>query len=203
MHRKAFQHFIEAWNKIKQGELFDEGVNNTFDYMLKSLQKSEYEKPIKTDIIKHLPSIFAIAKHFDNPPPIFYILISMKDGDIIKELQSLILLDWIKSNASESSTFQVINFIETFDEKGVPITAFVNAVIKNVKASMTKDMIEALLHMITIQHSEYMKPILKKLLDLKDEALLKTYVQMNGRKALLELTQIAPPALLAKLFTKN
>ena len=199
---KAVNYYVGAWNKLKAGELFDEQTNTTFDYMLKSLWKTEHKPIIKADILKHFPRIFNEAKNSERPPPIFHILISLKDPDIIKEIQSLLLMDWIKSSASEESTFQVLNFISTFDEKGIPIDSFVRTIIKRINLSQHKDMIEALAHMITIQFPQYMELFLKRFLELSktDSSLLKNYVQMNGRKAFLELMKIAPQTEMNKLY---
>jgi len=202
MEERAFKLFIEAWNRIKEGYLFDENTNQTLDYMLKNLWKSEYSAIIKADILKHFPAIFANAKHSENQPPLYYILISLKDPDIIREMQSLLLVDWIKSNASEDSTFQMLNFIETFSDRQIPIEGFVNTIIKRITPAMHQDMIEALAHMLTIQHPELMSSFLKHFLKLADEddTLLKNYVKMNGRKAFLQLVGIATPMQMNKIF---
>jgi hypothetical protein len=202
MNDRALKLFTSAWDRIKQGQLFDEPTNTAFEYMIKSLWKSEYHTSIKTDILKHFPSIYAHARTSENPPPLFYILISLRDTDIIKEMQSLILMDWIKNNADENSTYQILNFTQTFSEKNIPIDNFVNTIIKRISLSMSQEMIEALSHMLTIQHPGFMPLFLKKFLSFanQDDTLLKSYVQMNGRKAFLELVKIAPPEMMHKIF---
>jgi hypothetical protein len=202
MNDRALKLFTTAWNNIKQGQLFDEGTNTTFEYMIKNLWKSEYHTAIKSDIIKHFPSIYAHARTSENPPPLYYILISLRDPDITKEMQSLLLLDWIKSNADENSTYQILNFAQTFTEKGIPITNFVNTLIKRISLTQHRDMIEAMSHMLTIQNPQLMPLFLRRFLELakQDDTLLKNYVRMNGRRAFLELVKIAPPELMHKVF---
>jgi len=202
MNDRALKLFSEAWNSIKNGNLFDEHTNTTFDYLIKPLWKTQYKNQIKTDILKHFPAIYNNSKSSENPPPLFYILISLRDPEIIKEMQSLLLLDWIKSNADENSTYQILNFIQTFSEKQIPITNFVHTIIKRITLEMTRDMVEALSHMITLQHSEYMQIFLHRFLEMskQDDTLLKNYVHMNGRKAFLMLMQMTTPAQMNKLF---
>lgn len=202
MEEKAFKLFSEAWSQIKAGILFDEGINNAFDYMIKNLWKSEYKNIIKTDILKHLPDIYTKSKNSENPPPLFYVLISLRDLDIVKEMQTLVLLDWIKSNASELETYQLLNFIETFADKQIPIKNFVNTIINHITTNMNKEMIEAMSYMISIQHPEFMRNFLTKFLSLsdQDDSLLKNYVKTNGRKAFLALMQIATPEQMNKIF---
>lgn len=202
MEEKAFKLFKEAWDRIKEGYLFDESTNQTFDYMLRNLWKTQYKPIVKADIIKHFPSIFASSKLAKSPPPLFLILISLRDADIVREMQSLLLLDWIKSNASEDSTFQILNFIETFSEKQVPIDGFVNTIIKRITPAMHQDMVEALAHMLTIQHPEFMSSFLKRFLKMadQDDTLLKNYVRMTGKKGFLQLVQIATPEQMNRIF---
>lgn len=91
MQERAFELFKGAWDRIKEGDFFDESVNQTFDYMVRSLWKTDYKPIIKADILKHFPAIFGKAKNSERPPPLFYILISLQDDAIIKEMQSLLL----------------------------------------------------------------------------------------------------------------
>jgi hypothetical protein len=202
MEEKAFRIFISAWDQIKAGNLFDEDANNTFDYMLKNLWRTGYKPQIKTDILKHFPAIFAQSKLSQRPPPLFYILISLKDEDIIKEMQSLLLMDWIKSNASEDATFQMLNFIQTFSDKNISIASFVNTIANNITTTMQSDHVEALAFMISLTHPDYIHIFLKKFLSFaeQDDTLLRNYVRMTGRKAFLMLTQMASPVLLNKIF---
>lgn len=197
---KAYELFLKSWNQIKQGIFFDEQVNNIFDYTIKSLWKSEYKHIIKANIIQYLPKIFIQYKSFEKPIPLFYILISLKDEAIIKEMQSLLLLDWIKLNGSEESTFQLLNFIETFSEKQIPIEIFIKAIIKNINSTMSEDMLEALAHMITIAHSEYMSKFVKKFFSMPNKTILKNFVQMSGKPALVQLLQLTTPGEVQKIF---
>lgn len=202
MEERAFKLFVKAWDSIKEGDFFDEKVNNTFDYMIKSLWNTSYKTAIKKDILINLPKVYKASRGIENPPPLFYILISLKDDDIIKEIQSLLLFDFIKSGAAEEPTFQILNFVETFADKNIQIEMFVNSLIKNINLNMNKEMVEALAHMITVRHPQFMRSFLKKFLDLaaRDNSLLKTYVNMNGRRAMLELTQIAGPGEIGRIF---
>jgi len=170
--------------------------------MLKNLWKTKYRDGIRADIQKHLPMLFAKSRDSQNPPPVFYILIGLRDKEIIRELQSLLLLDWIKTNASEYSTYQILNFVETFAEKQVPIENFVNTIINRITPSMNKEMVEAMAHMISIQHPEFMRNFLKKFLSIadQDDTFLRAYVQMTGRKGFLMLMQMANPEQMNRIF---
>lgn len=198
---KAYKSYIGSWDAIKQGNLFDELINTTFEYTAKSLWNTQYKQLIKSEIIKHLPSIFTYTRTSENPPPIFYILISLKDADIIKELQGLLLVNWIKNNADENSTYQLINFIDTFLEKNIPIDNFLKTIIKRTSLTMNKDMVEALAYLTTIKTPAFLDNWLKKLMSLGDADLLRSYVRMIGRKAVLGLSLIMRPGDVEKLLS--
>lgn len=200
MDERALKYFLEAWKEIKSGNLFDESVNNNFDYMLKSLWKTTNKDKIKLDILKHLPNIFEKSRGLPNPPPVLYILISLKDENIIKEIQTLALADWIKSSASEDSTFQLIHMVETFTEKQINVDGFIATIVKHIKESMNKDMIEALSYMLSVNHPDTMKYFIKKFLTFSNEDFLKDYLHMNGRKAVMTAMQIATPVQMNKLL---
>lgn len=202
MVERALKLFTDAWNQIKSGNLFDEETNNAFDYMIKNLWNTDYRKPIKADIVKNLSQIFDKARGSENPPPLFYVLVSLRDPEITHELQSLLIMDWIKTGASEESTYQIINFIETFAEKQIPIQSFISTLVKHIRPSMNRDMVEALSYMVSVRHPEYMREFLKKFLSFsdQDESFLKNFVNMAGRRAFIELTQIATPAQMNKIF---
>jgi hypothetical protein len=65
---------------------------------------------------------------------------------------------------------------------------------------MNLDMVEALAHMITVQHPEYMRKFLQKFLNFPDKTILKNFVRMGGRVALLHLLQITTPGEVQKLL---
>lgn len=200
MNERALQHFKSAFDIIKSGYFLNENANNTFEYMLKSLWSSEYKDQIKAEIVKNLPSMYMKSKDLENPPPFLYILISLKDNEIIKELQSLAIFDFIKENASEQSVFALTNFVETFAEKQIPIQSFVNTIIKHFNKGQNTDMQEALAYMISTHHPEFIKNFIKKFVDLKDDELLRNYIRMVGKKAMLELLQIKNPNEVQKLL---
>jgi hypothetical protein len=200
MNERALQYFKSAFDTIKSGDFLNENANNTFEYMLKSLWSSDYKEQIKAEILKHLPSMYINSKGSDNPPPFLYILISLKDNEIIKELQSLAIFDFIKENASEQSVFVLTNFVETFAEKQIPIQSFVNTIIKHFNKGQNADMQEALAYMISTHHPEFIKSFIKKFVDLNDDELLKNYVRMVGKRAMLELLQIKNPNEVQKLL---
>jgi hypothetical protein len=198
---KAYELFIGSWDIIKQGNLFDDETNTTFDYMIKSLWNTPFKSVIKSDIIKHLPSIFAYSHLTENPPPVFYILVSLKDADIIKEFQSLLLVNWIKKNSDENSTYQLINFIDTFIDKNIPIDNFLKTIIRKTSLNMQKDMIEALAYLTTTKMPHLLNQWLERLVNLGDKKLLKDYVNMIGRRAVLTLTGIMRPGDVEKLLS--
>lgn len=204
MDEKALKFFQSAWNTVKNGDLFNEQANTTLEYTARYVWESKEAEFLKKDVLNNLPKIFAKSKGAERPAPIFYILISLKDPEIIQKMQGIVLLEWIKSNAAEEETFQVLNFIQTFAEKQIPIHTFVNVVIKHINLNMNKEMIEALSHMITTQHPEFMEAFLKKFMTFvdRDPSIIKTYVQMTGRKAQLALMQVANPGQITKLFGK-
>src|ERR1019366_822029 len=200
MNERALQYFNSAFDIIKAGDFFNEEANHTFEYMVKSLWGSEFKDIIKAEIIKYLPAMYIQSKNGENPPPFLYILISLKDVDIVKELQSLSILNFIKENASEQSVFALTNFVETFAEKQIPIQSFVNTIIKHFNKGQNVDMQEALAYMISTHHPEFIKSFIKKFVDMKDENLLKNYIRMVGKRAMLELLQINNPNEVQKLL---
>lgn len=203
MEDRAFKLFQEAWDKIKDGDYFDETNNHTFEYMLKSLWNSKYKNHIKNDIQKHLPKLIEQIGLLETPPPYIYILISVKDGGINKTIQEYSIVSFIKNNASEASAFSLLNLVETFHEKNIPIEHFVSAIVHNLKVSMNRDMLEALAYMISIQHPEFIRKFLEKFLSFGEAGipLCKYFVQVHGRRGLLELTQLAPPNKIKKILS--
>jgi hypothetical protein len=196
---KAVKLFSEAWSKIKGGDFFDAHANEAFRYMLKSLWKSKYQPSIKKDIIKHLPNLQKQIYTLENPPPYLYELISLGDDSINTTIQELAVFEFIKSNASESVVYNLINLVETFAEKNIQIEKFVNTIIKHMSQTFNKDMLEAIAYMICSNHPEFRKKFLEKFMNFSDLSILKDFVNMSGRAAMLELSQIAKPGLLAKL----
>lgn len=197
---KALKYFIEAWNRIKSGDFFDENTNHIFDYMIKSLWKSEHQQQLKHDILKHLSKLIGQTKKLDNPPPFVYILISLKDNDINKELITEAIVDFVKSNASETEAYQLLNLIQTMDDKGSDIDLYVDAIINNLKPTMNKDMVEAIAHLITLREPRLMRKFLQKFLSFPDKSILKSFVQMGGRTALLQLLQLTTPGEVKKIL---
>jgi hypothetical protein len=202
MYERALKNFLEAFDKIREGNLFDEHNNHAFEYMLKNLWGSPYQKQVKSTLLHNLPVLFDKTKSLENPPPFFYILISLKDSDINKSLITEAIMDFIKSNASETATYQLLNFLQTMDDKGVKLDSFIVAIINSIKPSMDNSMVEALAHMLTITHPEYLRKFLDKFLSFTDKSLLKNFVNMGGRRALLELLQIMTPGEVKKLLGK-
>jgi len=202
VEEKALKYYISAWDRIKTGDFFDEDNNNTFEYMLKNLWPTEKHNAIKSDILKHLPALFDKTKSLENPPPFLFILISLKDNDIGKSLITEAIIDFIKSNASETATYQLLNFLQTMDEKGVKLDTFITAVINSIKPGMDHNMVEALAHMLTITRPEYTRKFLEKFMSFSDKSLLKNFVNMGGRRALLELLHLMTPGEVKKLLGK-
>jgi hypothetical protein len=196
---RALKLFIAAWERIKGGGFFEQHTNDTFRYLLKSLWNSEYKSKIKQDILKHLPNLQKQISNLENPPPYLLELISLNDVDINKIIQEIAIFEFVKSNASENSTYNVLNLVETFADKNISIENFVNTIIKHLYQTMDKNMLVALAYIICASHPEFRKKFLEKLMGFKDISILKEFVQMSGRVAMLELTQIARPELLARL----
>jgi hypothetical protein len=196
---RAYKHFNAAWERIKSGDYYDEDNNNVFDYMLLSLWKSSYKTHIKTDILKTLPALLTNIGANANPPPFIFILISLHDGSINKLIQEHAVMDFIRSNASEDSGFNILNLIETFAEKGVPIDSFVYAIANSIKPTMNNDIVEAIAHITSMRHPEQTSKFLKRFLALKDKLLLKSFVGQN-RKAMLELLNVMRPGEVKKLL---
>ena len=196
---KALKHFNEAWHRIKTGDYYDEDNNNVFDYMLHTLWNSQFRANIKTDILKTLPSLLKDIGNNPNPPPYIFILISLHDADIIKLIQEYAIMDFIRSSASEDSGFTILNLIETFAEKNVPLHSFVSAIANNIKPTMNHDIVEAIAHITSMRHPEFTKTFLEKFLSLSDKLLLKNFVGQN-RRAMLELLNVMRPGEVQKLL---
>lgn len=196
---KALKHFNVAWEQIKSGDYYDENNNNVFDYMLHTLWKSEYKTHIKSDLVKTLPSLLHNIGAQANPPPFILILISLHDTDIIKLIQEHAIIDFIKSNASEDSGFNILNLIETFAEKNVPLDSFIHAITSSIKPTMNNDIVEAVAHITSMRHPEQTEKFLKKFMSLTDKSLLKAFVSQN-RKAMLLLLNVMRPGEVKKLL---
>jgi hypothetical protein len=197
---KALKLFYAAWDKIKGGDFFDTHSNETFKYLLKSLWNSKYQASIKKDIIKNLQHLQKQLHNLENPPPYLYELISLNDDLINRTIQELAVFEFVKSNASEPSSYHLLNLVETFAEKNIPIEKFVNTIIKHMLPTMNKNMIEAIAYIVCANHSEFRKKFLEKFMNFPDLSILKNFVNMSGRAAMLELSQIAKPGILAKLI---
>jgi hypothetical protein len=200
MLERAYKLFQNSWNNIKYGNFFDEKNNTIFEYTLKSIWNSEYKNPAKKDIIHNLPYLFSASKNLENPPPFLYVLISLRDNALTKIMQELAINDFVKENASESSTYQLLNFVETFNEKQLPIEDFIHRIIAKTKEGMNNDMVEALAYMTSINHPQFIKNWVEKLNDFNDKRILKNYVNMIGRRGLLALMQIVSPGEAKKIL---
>lgn len=196
---RAVKHFNEAWDRIKSGDFYDEANNNVLDYMLLTLWKSNYKHTIKTEILNALPALLTGLGSKSQPPPYIFILISLHDANINKLIQEYAIIDFIKSNASEDSGFNILNLIETFSEKNVPIDGFVYAIANSIKPTMNNDIVEAVAHITSMRHPEQTSKFLKRFLALKDKRLLKSFVGQN-RKAMLELLNVMRPGEVKKLL---
>jgi len=104
--------------------------------------------------------------------------------------------------ASENSTFNILNLIDTFVDKRIPIESFLDVVIKHINTNMNKSMIEALAYMVYVQHPEYMKKFVIKFVEIakKDKTLLQEFIKGTGRRAFLELLNLVTPGEAKKLL---
>ena len=194
--------FQTAWDAIKSGHFYEEKINTHFEYLLKSLWSSKYQKQIKSDIISNLPKILEQTHNLETPPPFIYILVGLKDIDIIKKIQEAAIFNFVKEMASENSTFNILHLIDTFSEKLIPVDNFIDVVIKHMNINMNKSMLEAFAYMVSVQHPQYMKKFVVKFLDLakKDKTLLQEFIRGTGRRALLELLNLVTPGEAQKLL---
>lgn len=200
MFERALKNFQDSWNAIKSGDFFNENLNTVFDYTLKELWKTKHKDEIRADINKHLGQIFEKAKRLDDPPPVLYIIISLKDEILTQLIQQIVLKNFIKENASENATYQLINFIETFSEKQIPVEGFIKTIIKMVHSNMNTDMLEALAYMTSVNHPGVMRHWIERFLTFNDKSILKGFVNMMGRKALLELLNLQTPGQVQKIM---
>lgn len=200
MKQKAFELFVEAWNQLKAGDFYSEQNNTQIEFMLKSLWKSEYHNQIKNTILNDLPDIFERVQKLDRPAPIIHILVSLNDNNIKIHLQELSILDWIKSNASEPSTFQLLNLVETFGDRGLLNDTFIKTIIKHIRAGMNTEMVKALGYMLYIKHPEVLELLLKQFLSLPDKSIMKEFVQMAGKRAVLMLATLVRPGDIKKIL---
>jgi hypothetical protein len=194
MRARAYELLLEAWNRIKGGDFFDEQTNKHFEYMLQEVWKDhEYKNKIQTEIFNVLPHLFNQIKLHENPPPFLFILISLKDPKVNMHIQEVAISDWIKSNASEQSTFQLLNIADTFETKGIDIKQFMHTTIKYMREGMDNEMLKAFAYMLCSKHQEYLQTILKKFYSFTNKALLKDFAHMIGRPAVLALMQFLRP----------
>lgn len=205
MQEHAIKLFLEAWSRIKKGDFYDEDNNRAFEYTLKSLISKfpKQKAAITSEVLKDLPDLIERSKGNDKPPPFLYILISVKNNHINRMIQETAIVDYIKSNASEESVYNLLNLIETFAGTGVEINNFINAIIKNTNEKFNKDMVEALAYMIGTQHPEYLISFMHKFNTFSDDTVLKNFINMNGRQGLLIATQVLNPNKLVKLLGKQ
>ena len=194
--------FQTAWDAIKSGHFYEENINTHFDYLLQTLWKTPYQKQIKADILQNLPELLEKTHNLETPPPFIYILITLKDDTIIKKIQESAIFNFVKEMASENSTFNILNLIDTFVDKRIPIESFLDVVIKHINTNMNKSMIEALAYMVSVQHPEYMKKFVIKFVEIakKDKTLLQEFIKGTGRRAFLELLNLVTPGEAKKLL---
>ena len=200
MNEKAFDLFQDAWKKICAGDFFNEENNTQFKYMLHSLWKSQFQPEIAADILTKLSVLFEKAKHLETPPPFLLILISLKDQHIAVKLQELMIFDWIKSNASEETTFQLLHLLDTFADQSYNVRNLILTIIRQMNESMDHEMMQATAHMICLKHPEFLEPCLKRFATFSDKNILKDFVKVMGRKAVLALMNLMRPAEVQKIL---
>lgn len=168
--------------------------------MLKSLWKTDYRGTIKTMILQDLSALFAHTQVLERPPPFLHDLIHLDDNHINIKLQELAIMVWIKSNASEPATFQLLNLIETFNDRNFNIENFVRTIIKNMRMGMDIEMLKAFSFMVCTKHSQFLEAVLKQFVSFSDKSILKDFVRSFGKKAVLLLATMMRPGEVKKLL---
>ena len=199
MREKAFNLFNEAWNKLLHGEFYDTQNNTQIEYMLKSLWSSQYKQKLQHTILQSLPHLFVQTQVLERPPPFLHILIHLRDPKINIELQGLSIVDWVKSNASEPSTFQLLNLIETFGDQS-NTDNFVKTIIKNMHETMDQEMLKAFAYMLYAKHQSFLNQLLRQFASFSDKSVLKDFAHAIGPKAVLMLATIMRPGDVRKLL---
>ena len=95
-------------------------------------------------------------------------IMSLKDKDMDVALQEMALLEWIKKNGDEPTTFQLINMLDTFEQRGTTIDPMVRVIIKNVNDRMEPEMLKALAFWLVNERQQYLGLVLRKFAELKD-----------------------------------
>lgn len=196
MEERALKYFEEAFATISSGNFLDDASNQAFEYSLKSLLKTKYRHKVISDIVSKLPELFEKSLLSENPPPFIYVLLSTKEEDFIHKLCQMSLAYFVKNNANETSTFNLLNMIDTMSEKNIPIDNFVHSIIKLIRPDMDATMVDALAGMITVNRPAFIGSFVKKFLDIAkyDKTFLVNFLRSGGKKAFLEATKIATPA---------
>jgi hypothetical protein len=167
--------------------------------MLKSLWLSNYKDQLQQTILQDLPVLFAQAQVLERPPPFLHILIHLNDPHINIKLQELSILDWVKSNASEPATFQLLNLAETFGDKG-NTGNFIKTIIKNMRSTMEPEMLKAFAYMLYAKHPQFLEQMLRRFASFSDKTVLKEFAKAIGQKAVLMLATIMRPGDVKKLL---
>jgi|SRR5271166_556997 len=200
MQEKALKYLLTAWDAIKSGDFFNEQVNNTFEMMLRSLWKTDKHDEIKADILANLNAIHHKIKGLETPAPVLLILLSLKDEDIVRKIEGLMIADFIGDKGTEQSVFNIGNLINTLSDRNISVAVPVNLMIKSISQDFSKDFTLALAHIISIQHPEFVGAFVKKFMGFGDESWLKNYITSVGKRALLEAIKIADPEKMNKLM---
>jgi len=183
---KAFEYFRNSISDL-QKDYFDPSTNDIFEYSLKSLWKTHYHQNIKKIILNFIKHNYQIFNE-DPTPPVIYILFSLNDKEINTIIQNIVIKQFIQEQASEASTFTVLNIVDILADK-TNIDDFVNDIIDAINHNMNEDMISALSFFIINKNDKYIKQFISKFKDLKKIDLIKELYKMFGRKIMLSLIE--------------
>ena len=198
---QAFNQWKDALQKLLSGDLLSHQVNETFEMTTKALWGTEKKSLMKQELrraLEHLSGQFSRLQH---PAPMLLTIMSLKDKDMDVALQEMALLEWIKKNGDEPTTFQLINMLDTFEQRGTTIDPMVRVIIKNVNDRMEPEMLKALAFWLVNERQQYLGLVLRKFAELKDRSILKEFVSMQGRVAVLELMEFLRPGEVKKVLS--
>ena len=197
----AFKQWKESLAHLLSGDLLSHQNNETFEMTTKALWRTERQETMRTEITKAIEKLSPKFARLPHPAPMLLTLIQLKDRAIDVSIQEMGLLEWLKSNGDEPTTFQLINMVDTFDRHGTNTEPMIETIIKNMNDQMDGEMLKALGFWLASEREKYLGAILRKFAELKDKSILKEFVKMNGRRAVLEMMEFLRPGEVKKVLS--
>jgi len=200
--KKAFLQFNEIWEEIKAGDFYSNTTNDAFEYLLKSLINTEYKTEVKKEILQSLGGLEDTILSLEDMPPFFYILLSIKDQDITKAIEDMIISYFKKEKGSQRGAFQVVNLCDILAQNNQNFHSFIKNAVSLIDEQMDLNSIDAMAGMLCMQYPDLTKYFIHKFAEMENEELLTNLINIVGKEGILKLLETRNTIMINKILKK-